>query len=463
MDQASGSDDRMTYLPLFASYFAGSGFNPCFWLPHQRMYLRATTASQRRLVHSHMVRYIRHYHDRSDMVDLTYKLVPAIASNGERDHLLSELYHIHPELWYLFERELQRLEEIEHDSTFDLDGWLDDLRHYPTIEERMEPSQLYSFFRYLDTQDRLSSVYYAIDREPDDDTVKIHLQNANRALQNGNHFHPNFWLPHRRMFQRATSDVDRWRVISHMISYVKTYHSGNHLMSTLQRSYEQQYNPVSRSDRANRTTPTNPLPASYPREEWGTDNGTADEVEIAGYRKYGSGYQVLLKSPAPRGGFFDYKLVPAHLLGGEAVIIGYTRRMEERGMAPFQFEEASIDLLRSKSKSQIHIAGRCVHRKQARAGGTVLQQYLMLTFTNEDGVYWYSKGAVEHYHNRVWVENNLLPGLFDASGLTAPGDIRRLNYRPQTSYTEETIRKLSDLERRAVSIENILREFFLQL
>ncbi|QSS64909.1 hypothetical protein I7I51_01984 [Histoplasma capsulatum] len=462
MNLEPDSDDRMTYLRLFASYAAGSGFNPCFWLPHHRMYLRATSPRQRRLVHLHMVRYIREYHDRSDMVDLSFELVPLIASDEEIDRLLSELYHIHPELWCLFEPELQRLEEIELDSTFDLNGWLDDLRRYPTIEERNEPSQLYSFFRYLDTQGQAQQfrdnqtfylgVYNALGHELDDDTVNVRLQDANRTLQGGNQFHPNFWLPHRRMFQRATSDADRCRVISHMISYVKMYHGGNQLMSALQRSYEQQYGTVSRGGRENNLT------ASYPREEW-----VSDETEIAGYREYGSGYQVLLKTHAPRGGFFDYELVPAHRCGGLAAIMSYTRRMEEQGMAPFHFEEASIDRLRSKSKDQIRIAGRCVHhRKQRRARGTVLQQYLMLTFANEEGVYWYSKGIVEHYHNRVWVENSLLPGLYDASGLTPPEDIRQLNYQPQTSYTEETIQKISDLKARTVSIDSILRGFFLR-
>ena len=49
------------------------------------------------------------------------------------------------------------------------------------------------------------------------------------------------------------------------------------------------------------------------------------EKEIAGYRPYTNKYQLLLQTPTPQGGYLDYELVTAHLLGGDAVIKGYKK------------------------------------------------------------------------------------------------------------------------------------------
>ena len=86
----------------------------------------------------------------------------------------------------------------------------------------------------------------------------------------------------------------------------------------------------------------------YPRKGWVYDNRV--EREMVGYRPYASGYQVLLQTLAPRGGFLDYELVALYLIGGEVVVNAYIEAMQDRGEELFILADASIDLLRTKDK-----------------------------------------------------------------------------------------------------------------
>ena len=174
----------------------------------------------------------------------------------------------------------------------------------------------------------------------------------------------------------------------------------------------------------------------YPRKGWVYNNGV--EKEMAGYRPFNDGYQVLLQTPAPRGGFLDYELVVSYLVGGEAVVNAYIEAMQDRGEEPFILTDASIDLLRTKDKGQIRIAGRSVFRRYstppARGYLNAPMQYLKLVFTDEPGVYWYAKSTLEGYHNRPWVES-LLEGLYAASGIPpvdfVPLETRQRATRPR--------------------------------
>jgi len=92
---------------------------------------------------------------------------------------------------------------------------------------------------------------------------------------------------------------------------------------------------------------------------------------MAGYKLFNDGYQVLLQTPAPRGGFLDYELVTLYLVGGEAVVNTYIEAIQDRGEKLFILADASIDFLRTKDKGQIRIAGRSVFRHYSTppAGG----------------------------------------------------------------------------------------------
>ncbi|EDN05110.1 predicted protein [Histoplasma mississippiense (nom. inval.)] len=160
---------------------------------------------------------------------------------------------------------------------------------------------------------------------------------------------------------------------------------------------------------------------SHPRNGWVYDGDM--EKQVVSYRRSGSGHQVLLKTPAPCEGYFDHELVAAHLVGGDAAVDGFKAAMEEQGTEPPLFQEGSIDLLRSASKQDIRIVSRAVIRRYGYPppGGYLNApfQYLELLFVSRSEKCWYAKSTVARYHNSVWVDN-LLRGLYDASGISPP-------------------------------------------
>jgi len=91
------------------------------------------------------------------------------------------------------------------------------------------------------------------------------------------------------------------------------------------------------------------------------DNGV--EKKIVGYRLFGLKFQILLRISAPRGGYWDYELVPLSIFGGEKIVNFYIRAYESRAEKAFIFGEGNINLLRKKSKNKVRILGRSVHRR----------------------------------------------------------------------------------------------------
>jgi hypothetical protein len=367
----------------------------------------------------------------------------------ERDKLLSELFHIHPDLWPLFTEELRRLQAIQDAANFDLNGWLNDFRTYHSNGDMRSIFMRWQFSDYqphLEIQNPqirdvvvgppTASFYNAIRATIDslmndnmsENPARIEFENANqtRPQDSSNAFHPKFWLPHERMHRRANTDGDRQRVRLYMGRYIRKYH--NHpILAALAGTFDptQEDNREQQTDNGASSSPPNATfrrsvgPIFGPRSGWVYDNGV--EKEIGGYRDIGNGHQILLRTPAPQPGFWDHELIASHLVGGDVTVNAYKAACEARGEEPFIFVESDFELLRCKTRSQVSIVSRSVFRRYGNppAGGylNAPMQHLEIKFTDEDGTFWYRKSRLEEKFTVPFIRG-LLQRLYEASGIS---------------------------------------------
>jgi hypothetical protein len=404
--------------------------------------------------------------------------------NEERDRLLSELFHVHPDLWHLFTEEQNRLREIQNEANFDLDGWLNDFRVYNTVPGSSMTSILlrWQFAEYrpnLNIQDpqirgvvvgsSAVTFYNSIRTTVDslvnngmgEDPARVAFSNANqtRPQHSGNDFHPNFWLPHERMRRRANTDGDRESVRLHMRRYIDRFHNHPILIDLFLPTGEPSENGTTQSNNGDRgplpnaTGPlpnaTGPLPNAMvqrssrpvfgPRPGWVYYDGV--EKQIRGFRAIDNGFQILLRIPAPREGFWDHELIASHHVGAEITIDDYKRACEDRGEEPYLFVEGNLELLRWKTREQVRIVSRSVFRRYGRppAGGYINapMQHLEIQFTDEVGTFWYRKSRLEEKFTRPFVDG-LLTALYRDSGISpvlfSPSETRERAPRiPSTS------------------------------